>query len=103
MMTKATIKKTVDEDTGIRYDENGVPLLVITYQIKKFCHQAIQEETSEGEAVDVKMRATQPFLNELNKTVYSILLECLTNARREGRTNLAAADVPKFEEPPTEG
>ena len=93
-MTETKKKTTVDEATGIRYTESGIPLLVITYQIKKFCRQALSEETDAG-VVDVAVQATKPFLNELNQLVYDVLLESLGNARKNGRARLLAEDMPK--------
>ena len=78
---------------SVRFDENGVPSLIITHQIRKFCHQELAEQTKDGDVVEIKLHASHPFLEAFNKMVYERLLDAIDQCRKDGRTRLTAEDV----------
>ena len=75
--------------------ETGDPILVITNQVKLFCHKEVSEQTEDGDIVELKMRPTVQFLQKFNERVLDLLTECIQHARLEDRTELMPQDVVK--------
>ena len=82
----------------LRLDENDNPMLVVTSNLKLFCHENVDDQSEEGDVFTVKMRATGPFLSEFNARVFSLLQSSIQSARMEDRTTLLPEDVPTLEE-----
>lgn len=81
----------------IRRDkETGLPIFLVEYNVKKFCHREITEQTEDGDVVDVKMRPTTQFLQKLNERIFDLLELSIQNAREDDRTNLMINDVPSL-------
>lgn len=77
-------------------EESGLPILVITNQLQLYCHHEVEEANEDGEVVNIKIRPTQKFIDELNVRVNELLEESIKNARAAGRKEIQAEDVPAF-------
>ncbi len=77
-----------------RDEETGLPIFIIVNQIKKFCHHHVQEQTENGDIVDLKIRPTQKFMARLNEVVIDLIEESISNARKVDRMDLMVEDVP---------
>ncbi len=81
----------------LRLDEKtGLPIFIIVNQIKKFCHRNVQEQTEDGDIIDVKMHPTQKFMDKLNEVVIDLIEESIGSARENNRVELTPADVPNL-------
>ncbi len=77
-----------------RDEKTGLPIFVIVNQIRKFCHNEIQEQTEDGNIIDLKIRPTQKFMDRLNEVVIDLIEESIGKAREDNRMELIATDVP---------
>ena len=82
-----------------RDGESGLPIFIIVNQIKKFCHHHIQEQTGNGDIVDLKIHPTQKFMDRLNEAVIELLEESIGKAHGDNRMELIAEDVPSSNNP----
>jgi len=82
---------------SLRKDENGDAIIVITNQLQLYCHNEVEEHTEDG-VQNIKIRPTAKFISELNKRVLELLDESIQNARKAGRKEVQAEDVPVFME-----
>jgi hypothetical protein len=82
----------------LRMDENGYPMLVITSNLKRFCHEMVDDQTEDGDVYEVKMRPTTPFLSKFNETIFQLLIASIQSARSDNRTNMAPEDIPDLTE-----
>jgi len=79
-----------------RDEKTGLPIFIIVNQIKKFCHNEVQEQTEEGDILDLKLRPTQKFMDRINKVVMDLIEESIANARQKDRMDLLPDDVPSL-------
>ena len=86
--------KNGDREALRLFDGTETPVLVVTFNIQKFCHHNVETQTADDDIVTVKVRPTKPFLRELNERVYTILQKSIENALLDYRSNLMVQDIP---------
>jgi hypothetical protein len=80
---------------------SDLPILIKTAAVKDV-YKNIEEEDETGTVTGVKMRASPEFIPRFNELVHSLLIDCINNARSEGRIKLIADDVPSLSGAPVE-
>ena len=79
-----------------RAELQGLPTLVVVNNLRKFCHERVDDQTEDGDVYSVKMRATEPFLDKFNEIVYDLLVASIQTARQEDRTTMKPEDIPNI-------
>lgn len=81
--------------------DTETPLLLKMNQLQGV-YQNMTELDADGVEVELKMQASKEFKTKFNELVFNLLIDCVNNARKEGRKMLVEGDVPSLQEvPPT--
>jgi len=76
---------------------NGVPSLLKMNQVQSV-YQNAEEVDEDGNLIVLKMQASNEFKAKFNLFVRQLILDCVKNARSQGRKMLIPDDVPELED-----
>lgn len=60
-------------------------------------YQNLEEQDEDGNLVPLKMQASKEFKERFNELAYKLLLDCVNNARVQGRKMMVPEDVPDLQ------
>lgn len=75
----------------------ATPLLLKMNQLQNV-YQNLTEFDGDGVEVPLKMQASKEFKAKFNELVFTLLLDCINNARKEGRKTMSEDDVPTLQD-----
>lgn len=75
---------------------NGTPFLFKMSRLQG-AYQNLEEQDEDGNIVPLKMQASKEFKDKFNKLVHGLLIDCVNNARGEGRKMMVPEDVPDLQ------
>jgi histone H3/H4 len=73
------------------------PSLLKMNQVQNVYHN-VEVVDEDGSIITVKMQASNEFKAKFNKFVHQLVLDCVKNARANGRKMMTPEDVPELEE-----
>jgi len=78
---------------------DGTPCLLKMSQVQGV-YQSAEEVDEDGNLIVLKMQASNEFKAKFNSFVHQILVDCIKNARTNGRKMLIPDDVPELQDIP---